>query len=171
MNKFNKILVVFRLLFWKQILILFRSFLSGNVWSITQLSIIGKHCNIHPTVRFGKYPNNIAIGNDCSVGFGTHIYTGKNSNIQLKDGTLIGPFVFMTTESFSASISDADKSHSGHNGNIEIQNNVRIGAHSCILPGVTIGENSSVGAGSVVTKDIPKNSIAVGNPAVVIKRK
>ncbi|WP_312364794.1 DapH/DapD/GlmU-related protein [Sphingobacterium sp.] len=44
-----------------------------------------------------------------------------------------------------------------------------IGANTIILPGVTIGENSVVGAGSVVTKSIPKNVVAVGNPAKVLK--
>ena len=50
-----------------------------------------------------------------------------------------------------------------------IGNGVWIGSGSIILPGVTIGDNAVIGAGSVVTKDIPENSIAVGNPARVIK--
>ncbi len=50
-----------------------------------------------------------------------------------------------------------------------IGNNVWIGANVTILPGITIGENSVIGAGAIVTKDIPDNSIAVGNPAKVIK--
>jgi len=50
-----------------------------------------------------------------------------------------------------------------------IKSGVRIGAHVIILPGVTIGENSVVGAGSVVAKDIPPNCLAVGVPARVIK--
>lgn len=52
---------------------------------------------------------------------------------------------------------------------IRIGNNVWIGAQSCVLPGVTIGDNSIIGAGSIVTKDIPANVIAVGNPCRVIK--
>jgi len=53
-------------------------------------------------------------------------------------------------------------------GKVKIEDNVFIGASSIVLPGVTIGKNSIIGAGSVVTKDIPENSIAVGNPAKVI---
>ena len=50
-----------------------------------------------------------------------------------------------------------------------IDSHVWIGAHAIILPGVTIGHNSIIGAGSVVTKDVPPRSIACGNPAVVLK--
>jgi acetyltransferase-like isoleucine patch superfamily enzyme len=53
---------------------------------------------------------------------------------------------------------------------IDIGDNVWIGANSCVLAGVKIGKHSIVGAGSVVTKDIPDYSLAVGNPARVIKR-
>ena len=51
----------------------------------------------------------------------------------------------------------------------KIGNNVFIGAGSIVLPGVTIGDNVIIGAGSVVAKDIPDNSVAVGNPARVVK--
>lgn len=52
---------------------------------------------------------------------------------------------------------------------ITVGNNVWIGAQCCVLPGVTIGDNSVIGAGSVVTKDIPANSLAYGNPCRVIR--
>ena len=55
-------------------------------------------------------------------------------------------------------------------GGIFIGNNVWIGANCCILPNVHIGDNCVIGAGSVVTKDIPSNSVAAGNPAKVIKK-
>lgn len=54
---------------------------------------------------------------------------------------------------------------------IKIGNNVFIGANSVLLPGVQIGDNVVIGAGSVIAKDIPSNSIAVGNPCKVIKQK
>ena len=53
---------------------------------------------------------------------------------------------------------------------IHIKENAWIGANATILPGITIGKNSIVGAGSVVTHDVPGNSVAVGNPARVIKK-
>ena len=52
---------------------------------------------------------------------------------------------------------------------ISVGNNVWIGAQVCVLPGVSIGDNCVIGAGSVVVRDIPANSIAVGNPCRVIK--
>lgn len=52
---------------------------------------------------------------------------------------------------------------------ITVGNDVWIGAHVTVLPGVTIGDNCVIGAGSVVTRDIPANSVAVGNPCKVIK--
>ncbi len=52
---------------------------------------------------------------------------------------------------------------------IEVGNNVWIGGNVVVLPGVTIGDNVVIGAGSIVTKDIPSNSVAVGNPCKVIK--
>lgn len=53
--------------------------------------------------------------------------------------------------------------------NTRIGNNVFIGAGTIVLPGVTIGDNVVIGAGSIVTKDIPNDSVAVGNPACVVK--
>lgn len=52
---------------------------------------------------------------------------------------------------------------------ITVGNNVWIGGNVCVLPGVTIGDNCVIGAGSVVVKDIPANSVAAGNPCKVIK--
>jgi len=53
---------------------------------------------------------------------------------------------------------------------ITVGDNVWIGGHVCVLPGVTIGDNSVIGAGSVVNKDIPANVVAAGNPCRVIRR-
>lgn len=52
---------------------------------------------------------------------------------------------------------------------IKVGNNVWFGGNVCVLPGVTIGDNVIIGAGSVVNKDIPSNVVAVGNPCKVVK--
>ena len=53
---------------------------------------------------------------------------------------------------------------------IKVGNNVWIGGNVVVLPGVTIGDNVVIGAGSIVNKDIPSNSVAVGNPCHVVKK-
>ena len=64
-----------------------------------------------------------------------------------------------------------DSRNSGYEYGIDVRigNNVWIGGNTCILPGVTISDNAVIGAGSVVTKDIPANVIAVGNPCKVVR--
>ena len=169
MIRFNKLATIFSFRFWKQLYHLFTSFLVGNVWSQTKLGQIGKGVDINPTVRFGNYPENIFLGQNISIGYGTHIYAGPNSKVTIGDNTMIGPYVFITTEAFSESKDNPEGVHSGHSGDVEIGINVRIGAHSNILPGVRIGADSSTGAASVVTKNVSSNSVVVGNPAKRIK--
>ena len=82
---------------------------------------------------------------------------------------MIGPFVFITTEAFSYSKQEPHKPHSGHAESVYIGSNVRIGAHAIILPGAKIGDGSSIGAGSVVTCEVPPNTVFAGNPAKFIK--
>ena len=168
MKKLKKMQAVFSFYFWKQLYLLITSFLTGNVWAKANL---GSHHNleVNPTVRFGNYPENIFFKKNTSIGFGAHIYAGKNSKIFVGENTMIGPFVFMTTEAFSYSKQDPHKPHSGHAESVHIGSNVRIGAHAIILPGAKIGDGSSIGAGSVVTCEVPPNTVFAGNPAKFIK--
>ena len=168
MKRLKKLQALFSFYFWKQLYLLITSFLTGNVWAKGNL---GSHQNIdvNPTVRFGNYPENIFFKKNTSIGFGTHIYSGKDSKIFVGENTMIGPFVFITTEAFSYSKQDSHKPHSGHAENVHIGSNVRIGAHAILLPGSKIGDGSSIGAGSVVTSEVPPNTIFAGNPAKFIK--
>ena len=84
--------------------------------------------------------------------------------ITIEDGVMMGPEVAMLTVNHEPKNIRMIKTKE-----IVIKKNAWIGARVSILPGVTIGENAIVGTGSIVTKDIPANSIAVGNPARVIK--
>lgn len=105
--------------------------------------------------------NNVAINNNFSavasikISIDNNVLIGVNCSIIDSDGHHL----------------DADKRNSGIPKSVEviIENNVFIGSNVTILKGVTIGENAVIGNSSVVTKSVPANSIAVGNPAKVIR--
>lgn len=86
-------------------------------------------------------------------------------SITIDDGVMIGPECgFFTVNHEPKNIRVV------YTKPIHIKKNAWLGARVSVLPGVTIGENAIVGTGAVVTKDIPDNCIAVGNPAHVIRR-
>ena len=164
----RKIYIPFTPTFWKEVLAAFKSFLADHVSALSSLGMRGGSTDIDPTARFG-YPEHIFIGDHCVIGYGCHLYAGPSSRLDIDDHTLLGPRVFITTDSFSKSKYNTTTAHSGHAADVRIGKNVRIGAHAVILPGVVVGDNAAIGAGSVVTEDIPAGVIAAGNPAKVIK--
>lgn len=107
-------------------------------------------------------------GQNIQVGKGVFINSGccfqDQGGIVIGDKALIGQQVVIATLNHDCK---PDKRGNMHPLPVKIGNCVWIGAHATICPGVTIGDNSIIGAGAVVTKDIPSNSIAVGNPARV----
>ena len=153
--------------FWVQSAAGLRDFLHGHVRAVRGLGRRGERTDIHSSVRFG-YPGHIYLGDGCGIGAGCHIYAGPTSSIRIGDGTLLGPQVFITSDAFGGSRSDLTKVHSGHEAPIKIGANVRIGAHAVILPGVAIGDGATIGAATVVTRNVPPGVIAVGNPARII---
>ena len=84
--------------------------------------------------------------------------------VTIEDGAMLGPEVGLFTVNHEPKNIRVLRTKEIH-----IKKNAWIGARVSILPGVTIGENAIVGTGSVVTKDVPDNSIAVGVPAKIIK--
>ena len=165
----KQILALFSWTFWRQAVASLQYFIYGNVRAIRSFGSRGENTDISPSARFG-YPENIFIGSHCSISHHNHLYTGPNSKLTIGDHTLLGPYVFMTTDAFSKSKYEMTVVHSGREADIVIGENVRIGAHAIVLPAVTIGDGASIGAGAVVTDDIPAGAVAVGNPAKVIKR-
>lgn len=108
-------------------------------------------------VHFGKgiYANyNLTLVDD------THIYVG--------DYTMIGPNVTIATAGHPILPELREKGYQ-YNVPVRIGRNCWIGAGAILLPGVTVGDNTVIGAGSVVTKDIPANVVAVGNPCRVLR--
>lgn len=111
----------------------------------------GKHCHFGDCV----YANfNLTLVDD------THIYIGSN--------TMIGPNVTIATAGHPILPELREKAYQ-YNAAVHIGKNCWLGAGVIVLPGITIGDNSVIGAGSVVTKDIPENVIAVGNPCRILR--
>lgn len=127
---------------------------------------IGEGCYIEPPlhanfggahVHFGKkvYANfNLTLVDD------THIFVG--------DHTMFGPNVTVATAGHPILPQLREKGYQ-YNAPVHIGNNCWIGSGAIILPGITIGDNVVVGAGSVVTKDLPSNVVAVGNPCRILR--
>lgn len=109
-------------------------------------------------VHFGKkiYANfNLTLVDD------THIYVG--------DYTMFGPNVVLATAGHPILPQLREKGYQ-YNAPIHIGKNCWLGSGTIVLPGITIGDNSVIGAGSIVTKDIPSNVVAVGNPCKVLRK-
>jgi len=139
---------------------------------------------IHSTVKIWDHTDvvgDVTIGRDCVLGRSSFFY-GKWAPIVIgercqfmgwnfiPDGTRIGNNVFVGG---GVQITN-NKTPSPFQGEVPleyviIEDNVSIGANCTILPGVKIGEGSIIGAGSVVTKDIPSNVIAFGNPTIAVR--
>ncbi len=131
--------------------------------------IFNSGITIEDNVIFGARSGAISIGNNSFIGSSVIIQSYKNADIFIGNNVLIAA----KTSIFSTNhlISDPMKGYFGESGKtIHIHDNVWIGANSVITSGVVIGEYSIVGAGSVVTKDIPACSMVAGNPAKVIKQ-
>jgi len=111
--------------------------------------------------NFGRYitiGKNVFINHDCSF-----LDLG---GINIGDNVLIGPKVTLVSESHPI---DPLQRKSLIGKPIFIKNNAWIGASATILAGITVGENSIVAAGSIVTKDVPDNTVVAGNPAKFLK--
>lgn len=127
---------------------------------------IGEGCYIEPPLHanFG--------GRHCH--WGKHIYANFNltmvddTGIYVGDNTMFGPNVVLATAGHPI-LPELREKGCQYNVPIHIGKNCWLGAGVIVLPGVTIGDNTVVGAGSVVTKDLPANVVAVGNPCRVLR--
>ncbi len=111
----------------------------------------------------------------CFLHLGHHVYINHNlslvddTHIHIGDCTMLGPNVIICTAGHPVLPELRCSSPYQFNAPVHIGINCWIGAGACILPGITIGDHSVIGAGSVVTGDIPSRVVAVGNPCRVLR--
>lgn len=129
-----------------------------RIWQysvILKEAVIGTGCNIcaHTLIE-----NDVYIGNNVTVKSGVYIWDG----ITIEDNVFIGPCVAFTNDKKPRS-----KHYPEYFAKTIVEQGASIGANATILPGIRIGRNALIGAGAVVTKDVPENAIMVGNPAKI----
>lgn len=111
----------------------------------------------------------IEVGANTSFNRSVHINAAVGGTISIGEGCLIGPNVIMRTSDHRYDNPHIFIRQQGHiTGNINIQDDVWIGAHAVILGGVHIGKGAVIGAGAVVTKDVPDMVVVAGVPAKII---
>lgn len=119
---------------------------------------IGKNCKIDAFVYMEE---GVVIGDNCKVRPFVFIPTG----VIIEDNVFVGSNVSFTNDKYPKVKGDWKLLQT------RIKKGASIGSNSVILPGLTIGEDSFIGAGSVVTKDVPRKAVVVGNPARVIDQR
>lgn len=135
---------------------------------------IGEGCELNPNVRF-DYGCNVYMGDRCYFNFDTTFL--DCAEIRFGNDVFVGPGVSFLTPVHPVLARERNlrQDADGRTYNLEaakpirVEDNVWIGGNVTVLPGVTIGHDSVIGAGSVVTRDIPSGVIAVGNPCRVLR--
>ncbi|ABG84539.1 MULTISPECIES: sugar O-acetyltransferase [Clostridium] len=127
---------------------------------------IGDDCYIEPPFHANWGGKNVHFGNGVYANF--NLTMVDDCDIFVGNNVMFGPNVTVSAGTHPIHPELRSK-QAQYNIPIHIGNNVWIGANSVILPGVNIGDNSVIGAGSIVTKDIPSNVVAVGNPCRVLR--
>jgi len=95
------------------------------------------------------------------VDIGAFTYINAKNNVTIEDEVQIGSHCAIYS----------DSTIDNKSGPVMLKRNCRVGSHSVVMPGVTIGENAVIGAHSFVNKDVPPDSVAVGAPVRIIKKK
>jgi len=128
-----------------------------RIWAFAHIlpgAVIGNNCNIcdHTFIE-----NDVIIGNNVTIKCGVYLWDA----MRIEDNVFIGPNATFTNDKYPRSKKTPEKFLP-----IILKKGCSIGANSTILPNVIIGENAIVGAGTIVTKDVPANSIVVNNSEI-----
>ena len=128
-------------------------------------------CSIDDNTKIGTFveiQKNATIGKNCKISSHTFICEG----VHIEDNVFIGHNVTFINDKHPRSVNEDGSMQTEENWKVVetyIKKGASVGSSSTILCGVTVGENAIVGAGAVVTKDVPSNTIVAGVPAKVIK--
>ncbi|HEY4319060.1 MAG TPA: acyltransferase [Herbaspirillum sp.] len=131
-----------------------------RVWQFVVIlpkAIIGEDCNIcaHTLIE-----NDVVIGNRVTVKSGVYLWDG----ISIEDDVFIGPCAAFSNDKYPRS-----KVYPDQFARTLIKRGASIGANATILPGVVLGQHCLVGAGAVVTRDVPDYAVVAGNPAKIVR--
>ena len=126
---------------------------------------VGSNVRIEPNF-YCDYGYNISVGDNFYMNHNCVILDG--GKVEFGDNVFIGPNCGFYTAGHPTDVNLRNQGLE-YAKPIKVGNNVWFGGNVVVLPGVTIGDNVTIGAGSVVTKDIPSNTIAYGNPCKVVK--
>lgn len=132
-----------------------------NIWQFCVVfpkAKIGTGCNICANVLI---ENEVIVGNNVTVKSGVQLWDG----VTLEDNVFVGPNVTFTNDLFPRS-----KNSDWKLSKTVVKKGASIGANATIICGVTIGEGALIGAGSVVTKNVPAGEVWVGNPAKYLRK-
>ena len=121
---------------------------------------IGRKCFVHKNTQIGDYSG---VGYACEI----------NNGVTIGRDVMMGPYVIIYTQNHCTSNPDIPMRKQGMRElqPVIIEDDVWVGARAIILPGVTIGKGSVIGAGAVVSKNVPPYSVFVGNPGRVVKNR
>ena len=128
-------------------------------------------CEIGDETKIGAFveiQKNAKVGRRCKISSHTFICEGVN----IEDNVFIGHGVMFTNDSYPRATTDGGELQTEADWKVEttiVKRGASIGTGATILPNTCIGENAIVGAGSVVTRDVPANAIIAGNPAKVLR--
>ena len=131
-----------------------------RIWAFAHVlpgAKIGKNCNLCDGVFV---ENEVIIGDDCTIKCGVQLWDG----VHLEERVFIGPNVSFTNDSFPRS-----KEKPTVFSKTVVKRGASIGANATILPGIVLGENCMIGAGSVVNVSVPANAVVVGNPSRIVR--
>jgi acetyltransferase-like isoleucine patch superfamily enzyme len=131
-----------------------------------RLGGMGKGCSLRRGIIIHN-PEKVVLGDDVSIGEYVHIYGG--GGVCIADKTMIGPLTAIATSTHDYSAETMFDTLVQKP--INIGKDVWLGAATVVLPGVSIGDGAVIGAGAVVTKDVPAFTIAIGVPARVVAKR